>query len=121
MQKKNPTLGCVQPSSKLGWVCIPNPFNDPEVNQTSLSHYIHELKERQIEPTVSWKIVDRGQTYSPINGVCQLCTREAFHIIFHPESAELNSRSEIFSACRHKKSKLLFPPVRKKKTNSPGT
>ena len=96
-------------------------FNDPEVNQTSLSHYIHELKERQIEPTVSWKIVDRGQTYSPINGVCQLCTREAFHIIFHPESAELNSRSEIFSACRHKKSKLLFPPVRKKKTNSHGT
>ena len=95
-------------------------FNDPSVNQTSLSKYIHELKSKNIEPTITWKLMDRGKTFSPVHGVCQLCTREAYHIVFFPQLAELNSRSEIFSACRHKKSKLLFPPERGRK-KSPGT
>ena len=36
------------------------------------------------------------------------------------ELAELNSKSEIFAACRHIKSKLLFPPEPGRK-KSPGT
>ena len=97
-------------------------FNDPTVSQTSLSKYIHELQLKNIEPTITWKIMDRGKTFSPVNGICQLCTREAYQIVFHPERAELNARSEIFSACKHKKSKLLFPPERgRKKKKSPGT
>ena len=90
--------------------------------QTSLSKHIHQLKAKNIiEPVVSWKLIDRGRTYSPITNVCQLCTREAYYIIFHPDSASLNSRSELFSACRHKKSKLLFPPEKIPKQKSPGT
>ena len=100
-------------------------FNDPEVSQTSLSNFIHELKTRSIDididTDITWKLMDRGKTYSPVHGVCQLCTREAYHIIFYPRFAELNARSEIFSACRHKKSKLLFPPERGRKKKSPGT
>ena len=94
-------------------------FRDPEVNQTSLSNHVHEVKSRNIEPTISWKIIDRGKKYSPVTGVCQLCTREAYYILIHPELANLNARSEMFSACRHKKSTLLFsekPPKKK----SPG-
>ena len=86
-------------------------FVNPDSNQTSLSKYILDLKSNGIEPTVNWKLVDRGKKYSPVTGVCQLCTKEAYYIIFKPEMAELNSRSEIFSACRHKKSALLFKPI----------
>ena len=101
-------------------------FINPESNQTSLSKYILELKEKQIQPTVSWKLVDRGEVFSPVTGVCQLCTKEAFYIIFKPEMAELNARSELFSSCRHRKSALLFKPITKSKTGSkkrksPGT
>jgi hypothetical protein len=99
-------------------------FVNPDSNQTSLSKYILELKSNGIEPTVNWKLVDRGKKYSPVTGVCQLCTKEAYYIIFKPEMAELNSRSEIFSACRHKKSALLFKPIKtsiSRKTKSPGT
>ena len=89
--------------------------------QTSLSKHIHEVRSKNIEPNVTWKLIDRGKTFSPVSKVCQLCTREAFHIIFKPESANLNVKSEIFSACRHKKSKLLFPSEKKGKLKAPGT
>ena len=90
--------------------------------QTSLSRHIQQLETKNIEPVVTWKLIDRGRTFSPITNVCQLCTREAYYILFHPDSASLNSRSELYSACRHKKSKLLFPPEKKtSKKKSPGT
>ena len=95
-------------------------FINPNSNQTSLSKHILEIKAKGIEPTVSWKLVDRGKIFSPVTGVCQLCTKEAFYIIFKPEMAELNSRSELFSSCRHKKSTLLFKPT-SRKSKSPGT
>ena len=82
-------------------------FINPNANQTYLSRHILKLKNEGIEPTVSWKIIDRGKSYSPVSGVCQLCVKEAFYILFRPEMAELNKRSEIFSACIHRKSKLL--------------
>ena len=92
---------------------------DPE-SQTSLSHHIHELKSKAIDHEISWKLIDRGKTYSPVHGVCQLCTKEAYYITLYPRLAELNSKSEIFAACRHIKSKLLFPPEPGRK-KSPGT
>ena len=95
-------------------------FKDPNKSNTSLSNYIHELKSKAIEPKISWKLIDRGRAYSPVHGVCQLCTREAYYITYKPNLAELNSKSEIFAACRHKKSKLLFPPEPGRK-KSPGT
>ena len=95
-------------------------FKDPTVNQTSLSKHVHEIKSRGVEPTISWKLIDRGHTYSPVSGVCQLCTREAYYITFYPDLALLNAKSEIFSACRHKKQKLLIPKVKRKK-KPPGT
>ena len=99
-------------------------FLNPDVNQTSLSKHVLEVKSRGLEPTVSWKLIDRGKVFSPVTGNCQLCTKEAYYIIFKPEMAELNSRSEIFSTCRHKKSALLFKTIKKtasKKQKSPGT
>ena len=93
-----------------------NSFKDPEANQTSLSTHIWDLKKRKIEYSVTWKIVDRANPYSPVSGKCQLCIKEKFYILFHPEMASLNSKSEIYANCRHKRSKLLIKP--KPKTNS---
>ena len=94
-------------------------FDDPEC-QTKLSRHIHQLKEKGINPKVTWKIVEKGTTYSPVSGVCQLCIKEAYYIIFEPTMAELNSRSELFSTCRHKKS-ILLVKEKVKKRKSPGT
>ena len=44
-------------------------FRNPEVNQTSLNKYIFESRSKGMESTVTWKIIDRGNTYSPISGV----------------------------------------------------
>ena len=88
--------------------------------QTSLSHYVWEVKDDEgVEPTTTWKIIDRGKPFSPSTGVCKLCTKEKFFIMYRPEMAELNSRSEIFNHCRHLKPALLIPPEKKKK--SPGS
>ena len=94
-------------------------------SQTALSRHIHKLKKKGFNPTwnppnpdVTWKLIDRGKSFTPVTGVCQLCIKEAFYILFRPELAKLNSRSEIFSACFHQKPSLLIKPKRKKK--SPG-
>ena len=95
-------------------------FNDLTVSQTALSTHIHNLKDRGIDPTITWKIIDRGKSFSPVTGVCHLCIKEAFYIIFRPELAKLNKRSETFSACFHKKSALLIPVKRGRKPKSHG-
>ena len=78
--------------------------------QTALSNHIHSRKNKGFEPKVTWKLIDRGKSFTPVTGVCQLCVKEAFYILFRPDLAKLNSRSEIFSACFHKKPALLVKP-----------
>ena len=82
-------------------------FKDPEKSQTSLSHHIHELKSKAIDHEISWKLIDRGKTYSPVTNTCQLCIKEAYHIIFNPQLADLNSKSDFFTSCRHKMGELI--------------
>ena len=85
---------------------------------TALSRHIWDLKKNNIKHKVEWKIIDRGQKYSPITGICSLCTCEKFQIIFNQERATLNLKTEIFGHCLHKKMKFL---VKKEKKKSPGT
>ena len=76
-----------------------------------LSHYIWDLKDQgKVEGkdyTLKWKIVARASPFSPVTGVCELCTTEKFFITFKPHLATLNHRNEIFNHCRHKKTVLL--------------
>ena len=97
-------------------------FKKPTINQTTLSQYVCEMKSKGYEPKISWKLVDRGRKFSPVSAVCQLCIAEAYYINFHPEMATLNSKSEIFSSCRHKKPLLLIQPKKRgRKKKPPGT
>ena len=85
---------------------------------TALSSHIWDLKMKNIMYKIEWKILDRGQEYSPITGICSLCTCEKFQILYNQEQATLNQKKEIFGYCLHKKNKLL---CKKEKKKSPGT
>ena len=74
---------------------------------TTLSSHIWNLQDKNENFEVKWKIIDRGKDFNPINRKCGLCIKEKYHIIFQPEGASLNQRSELFSTCRHRKKKLL--------------
>ena len=76
-------------------------------NATALSKHIWALEDQDIRYDVSWKIVSRAKPFNHVTGVCQLCTREKYFIIFKPEMASLNSRNEIAGPCLHKHSNLL--------------
>ena len=49
----------------------------------------------------------RSQAFNPSNGQCRLCNKEKYFIMFKPEGATLNARSEFYSSCRHKAKHLM--------------
>ena len=76
-------------------------------NSTTLSKYVWELEDKNIKHEVKWKIVGTAPPYNHVTNQCKLCIREKYFIIFQPEMASINSRSEIAGSCAHKKSELL--------------
>ena len=89
-------------------------------NETNLSKHIWELKDKNLDYNISWKILSKAQTYSQSSGLCQLCTREKFYICFKSELCSLNTRNELLGSCRHK-TKLLISnqhkPKKKRRRN----
>ena len=73
--------------------------------QTILQPYFHISENENYE--VKWSIIDRAKEFNPDTKKCRLCIKEKYYIIFQPECASLNDRSELFSTCRHRKKKLL--------------
>ena len=82
-------------------------FNHRGENSTTLSTHLWKLKDKNKNFEISWNIVDRAQDFNPVNRKCRLCTKEKYYIIFQPEGATLNRRSELFTTCRHRKRLLL--------------
>ena len=81
--------------------------NRDSTTSTNLSSYIWDLKDKGRDFNLSWNVIDRGKAFNPVTRRCNLCVKEKFHIIFQPEGASLNKRSELFSTCRHRKKDLL--------------
>ena len=79
---------------------------DPE-NSTTLSTHIWKLKESNKQFHVKWSIIGKAQSFNPVTKRCNLCLKEKYNIIFQPEGASLNQRSEFFSTCRHRMNGLL--------------
>ena len=76
-----------------------------KVNSHLLSQLFWKLKENNTDHTVTWKILEKAQPYSPITGKCNLCTSEKAYIAYtHPS---LNKRRELFSTCPHRRKHLL--------------
>ena len=76
-------------------------------NKTKLSEKIWSLEDRDIDFQVKWEILQRSKPYHQGSGECQLCLAEIYHIIFHPEESDLNSRNEFMNKCRHKNKYFL--------------
>ena len=74
---------------------------------TRLSSHVWKLKDEGSPFTISWQILSRASSFNPTSGMCRLCLKEKYLIMFAPATATLNKRSEIFSSCRHRKGKLL--------------
>ena len=74
---------------------------------TTLSAYVRSLIRDSIPYSIKWDVIKRAAPYNPITKICRLCISEKVHILFHPEDATLNQRSEFFSKCWHKDKHLL--------------
>ena len=81
--------------------------NEDSEHSTTLSSYIWDLKCNNENFEVHWNVKDRAAPFNPVSKKCYLCLKEKYHIIFQPEGASLNSRSELFSTCRHRLKDLL--------------
>ena len=65
------------------------------------------LKDKGSPFTITWQILSRASSFNPSSGLCRLCLKEKFYIMFKPATATLNKRNEIYASCRHRTSKLL--------------
>ena len=74
---------------------------------TTLSSHIWSLRDQNKNFDLGWEVIDRASTFNPISKKCQLCLKEKYYILFQPEGATLNRRSELFSTCRHRLRQLL--------------
>ena len=104
---ENTYIGLTARTFKVRWGEYKQSFRKEGYKQSTLSKHIWALKRKNIEYSVSWKLIATAKPYSPVTGVCHLCTREKYYIVFKSELATLNSRDEIKSNCCHKPSKLL--------------
>ena len=74
---------------------------------TTLSTHIWNLKDQNKNYDISWDIIDRAQPFNPTTRRCRLCQREKYFILFEPDGATLNKRSEVYNTCRHRLKNLL--------------
>ena len=80
-------------------------------NSTTLSTHFLKQKNNGHQPNISWRFLKTNlPAFNPVRNGCILCLTEKYIISFEPSQSTLNSRSEIFSSCRHKRSELLVPP-----------
>ena len=60
---------------------------------TELSKYLWELKMKNEEFKVSWKILAKARAYSNLSKQCNLCIEEKYFIITNSQMATLNKRN----------------------------
>lgn len=77
-------------------------------NSTTLSTYIWELKDQNIEAILNWSIIKHAKSYTNKSKNCPLCLHEKLEIMSYKNKTELlNKRSEMISKCRHSNKFLL--------------
>ena len=76
-------------------------------HETELGKYIWQLKDLNVQYSISWKIIKQCKPYSKNTKSCNSCLHEKFLIICNPELSTLNSRNKLVSSCRHRRKNLL--------------
>ena len=76
-------------------------------HKTTLSNHVWDLKDSGTNFNLEWSIVQNAPTFNHTTGKCRLCDTEKYLIMFRPENATLNKRTEFYSTCRHREKNLL--------------
>ena len=71
--------------------------------KSELSNHCWKLKDSSVGFSLSWKLIDKGQKFSPISKSCKLCTLERYFLICKPEFYTLNKNKEFGDECLHKR------------------
>ena len=81
--------------------------NEIYKNDSELSKYIWQLKDKNIEFQITWETIRRASKYQSGSRKCDLCATEKLYIIEADPSICLNNRNEITTKCRHQNKFLL--------------
>ena len=98
-------IGLCETSFKKRYTNHKKSFNHERYkNSTTLSTEFWRLKNANLNPVITWRIVRTGPSYRLESKKCQLCLAEKFEIANYSEPDKLlNKRSEIISKCRHQR------------------
>ena len=86
-------------------------FNNRRQKGTTLSKYVWELKDQDLQYKVNWKVVTKAKPFDSTSRACHLCLNEIFYINHHNDETSLNKRTEFYSFCHHKYNKLFNIPM----------
>ena len=70
-------------------------------NSTGLSKHIWDLKEKEEEYELEWKIGERAKPYNTVTKRCGLCLAEKHRIIMSNKAETINKRADLVTKCRH--------------------
>ena len=77
--------------------------NPTRRNQTALSKWFWNLRDRGLTPYIKWKLIRRSSTPVNFKSRCNLCLIEKICIIKYKHTSKLlNQRNELIFKCRHK-------------------
>ena len=101
-------IGLCETPFKTRWANHKSSFNlEHKRKETELSKHIWNLKDKNVDYNITWKILKQTNSYSNTTKRCQLCLWEKYFIIMSDKSVTLNKRSELISKCRHSNKFLL--------------
>ena len=101
-------VGLTATEFKTRWLNHQMSFKHEEKrNDTELSKYLWQLKEKKKDFSIEWKILAKARAYTNLTKPCNLCITEKFFIISKPKMATLNKRNELVSTCRHRRKYVL--------------
>jgi hypothetical protein len=80
-KKTNTNIGLTSNQFKKRFYSHNHSFKNPDVNQTSLSNHVRKLQEEKRKHTIHYEQIDQAKSFSPVTGICDLCTKDFF--LFH--------------------------------------
>ena len=101
--------GITEPKFKLRYGNHKKAFNHRKYRKnTEFSKEVWNVKEKNANFNVKWKVVNQYPAYNPVSKRCSLCLNEKLAILENEGNNLLNKRSEIISKCRHKNKYMLI-------------
>ena len=89
-------IGLTENEFKKRWYAHQQSFKNPKYRlSTELSKLVWELKDKDVEYNINWKIITRSNSYRAGERFCNLCLTEKLHVLKNVDS--INKRSELTS------------------------